>query len=467
MQPLARIELGSDAPAEVIRLLPLVGLEPVGPAGSASSSPTSTGAKMPDATYQAKVRVEFDTPRSNLVDTAVMAKAGYTQVGPTTLRIAFDSAPREEQSSADFATDSAHAAVCFILSHALGLASPFLTANKHLFDVICVAIAIARGSARILVEGEIGVGKKSLMKLIYAASCDFAGMAGSGGMSGLIHAECAGLEADAVEAEIAPLLAQAARSDSARMRVGGGTIFFNRLGELSLAAQRTLLDLLHTFSVPVPDLREALDPLNRNAIANLRILAASTRPLALMVADGALLPELHDLFDVTLTISPLRARRGDLPLLVRHYMRGLDPALTLNAAALRALSVYPFPGNVLELINFVTRIAIIPPQWRARRSAIGNSATGHPAKNIVRRAEVISQLERGSLNAVWRSRQHWDSGLKHQRRTVSAPTFEPPIDEAGLGKAPLYTPPVPAPIALRLTTMHRLRKPRGGHHRPA
>ena len=293
-------------------------------------------------------------------------------------------------------TDSAVAAVCFILSRALGLGASFLTADRQLFDVIRAATAVARGPARILVEGELGVGKESLIKLIHAASR---------APAGLVHAECAGIEAEAVEAEFAPLLMQAANSSPANPECRRWRNLLQIVsGELSPAAQRELLDALARVRTRRAPITGTLHPLGmgsdcRAAIAKVRVLAASTRPLAATVTDGELLQELRDLFDATLTISPLRARRGDLPLLVAHYLRGLDPALTLNAAALRAMSAYPFPGNILELINFVTRIAIVPRKTETRRVASGRAAA-----RTVGRAEVISQLDRGSLNTIWRPR---------------------------------------------------------------
>ena len=446
MEPLARVELSSDAPAEVIRLLPLVGLEPTGCLGTTPPS----GSKRGDTSLIA-MRVAFGADRAHAVE---MADAAKKTDAPAKIAIAFGSASLAEHATADLVTDSAVAAVCFILSRILGLASPFLTADANLFDVICAATAVARGPARILVEGELGVGKESLVKLIHAASCGPLGLATGRDPAALVRAECAGLEADAIDAEIAPLLAQAATAS--RIGNGGSTIFFNRIGELSSPAQRNLLDLLCGFT--------ATAPAHRGVPGNVRILAASTRPSGAMVTAGELLPELHDLFDATLTISPLRARRGDLPLLVRHYLRGLNSALTLNAAALRALSVYPFPGNVLELINFVTRVAIIPPKAAPRRSPIGACAIG-----IVGRAEVISQLDRGSLNTAWRSRPPRDSRQFRARRNISAPIVEPRDDQAMPTRPSLLeVPALAVPAALRLTTapVPRLRIPRGGHHRP-
>jgi transcriptional regulator of acetoin/glycerol metabolism len=375
-----------------------------------------------------------------------------TAAAPMTLTIAHETAALEEPVTADLVTDSAIAAVFFILSRALGLASPLLTADVDLFDVIRAATALARGPARILVEGELGVGKESLIKLIHAASRD---------PIDLVHADCAGLAADALEAEFAPLLAQARSSDSSRPCTGGGAIFFNRIGKLSPAAQRKLLDLLRAF-VPVASDRHdpivsALGRNHRDAIGTVRVLAAATRPPDATITSGDLLPELRDLFDATLTIPPMRARRGDLSLLVGHYLRGLNPTLTFNPAAMRALSVYPFPGNVLELINFVTRVAIIPAKAGTRRMAVGQGAI-----RIVGRAEVISQLDSGSLNTVWRTRVQRDTPGHRARRKIAAP----PVAHDDAVAEPLV-PVLAAPASLRLTTatVPLLRKPRGSHHK--
>lgn len=328
---------------------------------------------------------------------------------------------------ADLTTDNAVAAVCFILSRVLGLAVPFLTANTALFDVIRAAVALARGPARILVVGEVGVGKEAMVKLVHAAS---------GAPAELLHAECAGLEADAVEAEVAPLVQDAANVDPGAAR--GGAIFFNRIGELAAPVQRKLADLLS------------------GAPANIRILAASVKPLSAMAAEGEMLPELAGLFDAVLTIAPLRARREDLPLLVRHYLRMLNPALMLNAAALKVLGSYPFPGNVLELINFLTRVAIVPPLSGTRRGLIGRRALA-----VVGRAETISQLYSGALDSAWLSHHRWklDSVQPGPGAVV-----RPDGDAAGAGAVS-----APAPASMRLTTgtVPRLRKPRGGHHSPA
>ncbi len=447
MEPLARIELSSDAPAEVIRLMPQVGLEPVLRARE-TSPPASTRAHERQVQAPLVIRVEFAAHRT--ADPA----APDLSVTPPTLDISPDYAPSRENSTADFVTGSARATVCLILSRVLGLRDPFLTADADLFDLIRAAVAVGRSPARMLVEGEIGVGKKSLIKLIHAASADPAG---------LVHAECAGLEATSVEAEFAPLLAHAASPNSARTQAGGGAIFFNRIGELSPAAQSKLVDLLCAFGIAAHDRAEAIDlrgaPDSLPTSAKVRLLAAFTRPFAATAAVGELIPELHQLFDATLAIPPLRARHADLPPLAQHYLRRLNPALRLSAAALAELSRHRFPGNVLELINLVTRVAIGRPASAERRSPVDPSAP-----NIVGCAEMTSHLlDSLGLVAAERSRRRSHSG--HPRKPRPLPVQ--PV-EAGNSAASIDLPVLVMPASMRLTTgtVTPLRKPRGRRCRP-
>jgi transcriptional regulator of acetoin/glycerol metabolism len=456
VEPLARIELSSDAPAEVIRLMPQVGLEPVLPAGAASPL-ASTRVRERRTHAPIAIRVEYDAHRIAESDApAASAAPALCAVSGTraTLAIALDSVPSQENSTADSVTGSARAAVCLILSRVLGLRDPFLTADGDLFDLIRAAVAVGRGPARILVEGEIGVGKESLIKLIHAASADPAA---------LMHAECAGLEASSVEAEFAPLLAYAASSNSARVQAGGGAIFFNRIGELSPPAQHRLVDLLSTFGITASDRAEAIDlriaPDSPPPPAKVRLLAAFTRPFAATAALGELIPELHRLFDATLAIPPLRARHVDLPLLAQHYLHRFNPALRLNAAALAELSRHRFPGNVLELINVVTRVAVGRPLSAKRRSA-----ADPPAPGIVGRTEMTSHL----LDSLGLIAVEPSTRRSHSRRSRKPRALPAAPVEAGGSDAAIERPILVVPASLRLTTgtVTPLRKPRGKTCRP-
>lgn len=492
----ARIELGVGAPADLVRLLPLLGLEPVlleharpgsvidadfaaDPASNFSTPDTTVSPAAPGTARPAALRVEFAMQRASLsASGSVVTVALIERDSP--LESVARNAP-----AADFVCHSAIAAACFILSRALRLPAPLLTTNPRLFGVICAAVAIAHSPAGVLVEGEIGVGKESMIKLIHGAS---------GEPQSLLYAECAGLEAASVAAEISPLLVHAAGSNragpslyglhrrdphldnpgnyadkfddpgSARSRAGdperppiplGRTIFFNHLGELSLAAQRNLLEVL------------------RAAPPNLRLLAASVQPLAAMVARGAFRAELHQLFDATLTIPPLRDRPDDLPMLARHILRTCNPAVTLDSAAIGTLARYPFPGNLRELTNFVTRLAIVPSE---RRHFSSNAAQNPP----IGRAEVLRQLDLPSLKLLWRSRHHRAPGLRtssrsrhherleHTENNPGAGPFGPALVTSQSAQSPTGSPHLTtATVPLTTTAVPRLRHPHGVPKSPA
>jgi transcriptional regulator with PAS, ATPase and Fis domain len=80
-----------------------------------------------------------------------------------------------------------------------------------------------------------------------------------------------------------------------------------------------------------------------------------------MVECGEFRRELFWRLNVFSVVLPsLRQRRGDVPMLARYFLRRANPRRIFTPAALKLLGEYPFPGNVLELENLVTRLAIAP-----------------------------------------------------------------------------------------------------------
>ncbi|HLX38375.1 MAG TPA: helix-turn-helix domain-containing protein, partial [Candidatus Binataceae bacterium] len=89
--------------------------------------------------------------------------------------------------------------------------------------------------------------------------------------------------------------------------------------------------------------------------------AATNRNLAAMVERGDFRGELFWRLNVlSLKIPPLRQRVGDVAIMARLFLRRANPRRMFMPMALRALSSYAFPGNVMELENLVTRLAIAP-----------------------------------------------------------------------------------------------------------
>lgn len=364
MEPLARIEIGKRAPDELLRLLPLVGIEPlVAPAGG----DTNGDGDRKGVHAGPELSVEFaDSPE------AIRARR--------TVRVAVRRTAGTERGAVDFIAENPRSAACYILSQALRLPTPFLTADDQMFETLRAAVAIGRGPARIIVEGETGSGKESLMRLMHAAS---------GASCPLRKLDCPAFDERAIAAELGAAIDE--------LRIGAGTgaagssrcagaIFLHRMGELSPAAQARILEILRGCPRAAAAAATSYPP-----SASIRFFAASSHDLGRAVARGEFLRELRDFFDLTLTLPPLRMRGADLPLLARHYLRRLDPAATLAATALKALADYRFPGNVRELINLVTRLAIASPGPDAR---------------AIDRADVLDQLVAANptddLPSLWR-----------------------------------------------------------------
>jgi DNA-binding NtrC family response regulator len=100
---------------------------------------------------------------------------------------------------------------------------------------------------------------------------------------------------------------------------------------------------------------------------DVRVVAATNRPLREMVAEGAFRSDLYYRLSVlTIYLPPLRERREDIPLLVRRFIaefaaRHDRPFHGISAAALRMLVDYEWPGNVRELRNLIESMVVLAP----------------------------------------------------------------------------------------------------------
>jgi formate hydrogenlyase transcriptional activator len=105
----------------------------------------------------------------------------------------------------------------------------------------------------------------------------------------------------------------------------------------------------------------------RTIKVDVRVVAATHRDLAAMVADDRFRSDLYYRLDVfPLTLPSLRERRDDIPRLVRHFAQHFVQRMgrrieTIPPAAMEALVRYPWPGNIRELQNVIERAVILSP----------------------------------------------------------------------------------------------------------
>jgi DNA-binding NtrC family response regulator len=301
------------------------------------------------------------------VESVGPARAG---AGPCQVRIY---RPGEDEAR-EFEALNEYALASAILSHVLGLPSPMLTADEKMFAVIRAAVRTATADSPIMLTGETGTGKEVLVRMIHAAS-------GRGG--GMSSVNCAALN-DSLAAD-AKRLAQSGADGGAigvddLFAAPDTTLFLDQVTELSHASQTWVLHALtraaETATTPV-------------ARPGARLVSAANRALEPLVAWEEFRHELYDRLAVlTIVLPPLRERPADIALLATHFLRATAPHLSLTPGTLKALASYPFPGNVRELHNLVTRLAVEP------REAAGG---------VIHATEVRALLASDKPASIWKA----------------------------------------------------------------
>jgi DNA-binding NtrC family response regulator len=252
------------------------------------------------------------------------------------------------RSQTHFASDNWQTLACFVLSRALHLKPLLVTVEPETLSVITSAISVATSHVPVIVRGEIGVGKPSLARLIHSASrCD-------GPMFTVNCGTLESVETDTVLDALGNRLSENQRP--AREPIPyDATIFLDEIGELTDTGQLKLLHMLQTAE------RRAWPQPGASPTLALRFVAATNRPITWLVERGEFRKELYWRLNVfSLEIPPLRQRKADIVMLSRHFLRQANPRRVFTPMALKMLSNYAFPGNVLELESLVTRLAISP-----------------------------------------------------------------------------------------------------------
>ena len=216
------------------------------------------------------------------------------------------------------------------------------------------AVQYAAVDSTVLLLAETGAGKGLFARLIHQAS------ERSGGP--FLEVNCGAIPEGLMEAELFGYAKGAFTGADAKGKIGlvelahKGTLLLNEIGDLPLGLQVKLLRFLEDGEVWAVGAVKAKRP-------DVRIVAATNRDLRGMIAAGTFRGDLFYRLDVLrLEIPPLREHAEDIPRLVELTLSRLERKVKrtrrITPAALHALSGYPFPGNVRELINLVERLMV-------------------------------------------------------------------------------------------------------------
>jgi len=262
---------------------------------------------------------------------------------------------------------------------------------------------VAPTDSGVLILGETGTGKELVARAIHNLSARRD--------RPLIKLNCAAIPSGLLESEL--FGHERGAFTGALMRKPGrfevadkGTLFLDEVGDIPLELQPKLLRVLqeHEF--------ERLGS-TRTQQVDVRVVAATHRDLKQMVEDGEFRSDLYYRLHVfPLSVPPLRERREDIVLLVRHfvdeYARRMKRRIeTIPPQAIEALTSYSWPGNVRELQNFIERSVILSPGnvLRPPLAELKESAVQTPSSEL----STLEEMEREHVLRAIRA-SHWVLG---------------------------------------------------------
>jgi DNA-binding NtrC family response regulator len=207
---------------------------------------------------------------------------------------------------------------------------------------------VAPSSSTILVTGETGTGKEMVARAIHHNSPRRANR--------FVALNCSAIPETLLEAEIFGHV-RGAFTGAVGTRQGRfeqahkGTLFLDEVGMMSVSLQMKVLRALQE-----REFERVGD--NQTIKVDVRVIAATNSDLSRMVAEGTFREDLYYRLNVIpIALPPLRERRDDIPILVKHFLAKFAPGDTthVSQSAMRALMAYHWPGNVRQLENAVER----------------------------------------------------------------------------------------------------------------
>jgi two-component system response regulator PilR (NtrC family) len=239
-------------------------------------------------------------------------------------------------------------------------------------EIFATIARLGDSKATVLITGESGTGKELVAKAIHFNS--------SRNDRPFVAVNCGAIPQELMESELFGHVKGAFTGAVATKQglfevADDGTLFLDEVTELPLHLQVKLLRVLED-----PEIRPVggVKPVR----VDVRIVAATNRDLAQAVGGKVFREDLfYRLNVISLHIPPLRERREDIPLLVRHFLdkfaaAGGTPPKDMSAEALGMLERYPWPGNVRELENVIERAVTLERDAVIRAESLPDSVRG-------------------------------------------------------------------------------------------
>lgn len=298
--------------------------------------------------------------------------------------------------------------------------SPILGQAPAMQDVFRSIGRLSQSSMTVLITGESGTGKELVARELHRhsprADAPFVALNTTAVAADLLESELFGHERGAFTGAERRRIGRFEQADS-------GTLFLDEIGDMSAALQTRLLRVLAEGEFYRVGGQESIR-------VDVRIIAATNQDLNRAVHQGRFREDLfHRLNVICITTPPLRERREDIPLLLRHYLAkaaeelGVEPK-TVRDEALQVLQNFDWPGNVRQLINTARRFTVIAPGSEIRADDV-------PAELGGRGSSVNADPEWVGALSRW-AEQELDAHADQPLLGAALPEFEKALIQAAL-----------------------------------
>lgn len=315
--------------------------------------------------------------------------------------------------------------------------------DQSFVQALRMAQRAAQTDLPVLILGESGTGKEILARTIHRAS--------RRRKRAFVDVNCAAIPDSLVESELFGYEKGAFTGASPSGKSGffesahQGSIFMDEIGDAAPQTQAKLLRVLESGQYKRVGG-------NHNIRVDVRLIAATNQELSQRIADGQFRADLlYRINTITIKLSPLRQRLGDLPLLVAHFLSLADQSqkgkLQFSQEAMDMLYTYAWPGNVRELkgvvdyaVTMTEGVVLTPrslPRFMGRPTVMDapnveappGTSPAEPQTDLL--APVVEQAEKKQIQRVLQKSKTRSEAI--QRLGISRRTFYAKIKQYGLG----------------------------------
>ncbi len=273
--------------------------------------------------------------------------------------------------------------------------------NHVMQDIFSILPDIAESDSSVLIDGPSGTGKELIARAIHNLSDRM--------NKSLVVVNCGALPDNLIESELFGYMA-GAFTDAKKNKPGkiaiaeGGTLFLDEIGELAPAVQVKLLRFLQ---------ERIYEPLGgiEPAKADVRIIAATNRDLSAAIREGSFREDLYYRLNIiNVTLPPLKERREDISLLLRHFIQHFNVIKKKNIEGvcdevMNILLAHDYPGNIRELENIVEHAFVLCKEFNIQvghlpryLQPVEDCSSGYQTLDELERVHILRTLDRNDWN---------------------------------------------------------------------